>query len=160
MCYAFKGRRMWYIFTPEEITIPYSLRGSSSSHACATQSCPLHRWLISLEMMSVRRKLTHPPISKSTTVLLLWPLSCPSGWILPALPTVNKSQLLISSPKSIYSGKIKNCNLLHADMHRESKKKQEALFTEGKRKLRGGAVITIELCYKHRVLPIKLLQWT
>lgn len=52
---------------PEEITISSPLGGSFSSHACVTQSYPLHRRLISLRMTSVRRKLAHPSISKSTS---------------------------------------------------------------------------------------------
>lgn len=61
--------------------------------------------------------------------------------------TVNTNQVGISSPKRIYSGKRKDCNLICADrvshMHVERAwSGRKPPFTEGKRKLRGGAVTT------------------
>lgn len=63
--------------------------------------------------------------------------------------TVNKNQVGISSPKIIYSGKRKDCTLICAGtvspMHAERAGRcRKPPFTEGKRKLRGGAVTTVE----------------
>ena len=135
---------------PEEITISSPLGGSFSSHACVTQSYPLHRRLISLRMTSVRRKLAHPSISKSTSPPASVSFVLSQWWILSALPTVNKSQLHILPPKWIYSGTIKNCNTVHVDMAsqvhvREQKEAGSSFHRAGKEAKRRD-------CYSNRTL--------
>lgn len=74
---------------------------------------------------------------------------------------LNKGQLGILSPKRVYLVGGERIAFLYVQMWQAmcthyTGRSRKSPFIEGKRRLRGGAVTTIELCCKYGVLPVGL----